>query len=242
MNRIYFFHESLMSYSEFIEEAKPLFEEGEHELLYDLCSEWICKLLSDYKLQREILLIPYTNYISFKVFDLCSDPIIEYIVIRMIDFFEEGIFIEKIVGYFASMMRIETNWFKDGYTLGREIISKYRLERIYDEHPGCKLEIYNCLMKGKMFQMYYEEHPEAPEISAKPEHSTAESQEASIADEHSTAEPQVTAVIGAEFIFKIGAKKYKRILMKNESGYYIERVGRGKHMLTENELKMMGAC
>lgn len=219
MNRIYFFHESLMSYSEFIEEAKPLFEDGEHELLYDLCSEWICKLLSDYRLQREILLIPYTNYVSFKVFDLCSDPIIEYIVIRMIDFFEEGIFIEKIVEYFANMMRIETDWFEDGYALGREIISKYRLERIYDEHPGCKLEIYNCLMKGKMFQLYYEEHPEVP-----------------------FAEPQETAKVGAEFIFKIGAKKYKRILMKNESGYYIERVGRGKHMLTENELKMMIIC
>ena len=158
----------------------------------------------------------------------------------MIDFFEEGIFIERIVGYFASMMRIETDWFKDGYALGREIVSKYRLERIYDEHPGCKLEIYNCLMNGKMFQMYYEEHPEAPEISAESKHSTAEPQ-ASISNERSQASI-ITAVIGAEFIFKIGAKKYKRILMKNESGYYIERVGRGKHMLTDDELKTMSLC
>ena len=229
-----------MSYSEFIEAARPLFEEGEHELLYDLCSEWVCKLLSDYRLRREILLIPFTNYISFKVFELCSNPIIEYVVIRMIDFFEEGIFIEKIVGYFASMMRIETDWFKDGYALGREIVSKYRLERIYDEHPGCKLEIYNCLMNGKMFQLYYEEHPETSEISTEPEHPIAEPQ-ASIADERSQASI-ITAEIGAEFIFKIGTKKYKRILMKNESGYYIERVGRGKHMLTDEELKAVSAC
>lgn len=230
-----------MSYSEFIEAARPLFEEGEHELLYDLCSEWICKLLSDYRLQREILLIPYTNYISFKVFDLCSDPIIEYIVIRMIDFFEDGIFIEKIVGYFASMMRIETDWFKNGYALGREIISKYRLERIYNEHPGCKWEIYNCIMNRKAFQMYYEEHPEAPKISTEPDHSTDEPQEASIANKRSSVSI-VTVVIGAEFIFKIGTEKYKRILMKNESGYYIECVDSVKHMLTENELKTMIMC
>lgn len=229
-----------MSYSEFIEAARPLFEEGEHELLYDLCSEWVCKLLSDYRLQREILLIPYTNYISFKVFELCSDPIIEYIVIRMIDFFEEGIFIERIVGYFASMMRIETDWFKNGYALGREIVSKYRLERIYDEHPGCKLEIYNCLMNEKMFQLYYEEHPAPVTVSAEPEHLIAEPQ-ASIADERSQASI-ITAEIGAEFVFKIGTKKYKRILMKNESGYYIERVGRGKHMLTDEELKAVSIC
>jgi len=229
-----------MSYSEFIEAARPLFEEGEHELLYDLCSEWICKLLSDYRLQREILLIPYTNYISFKVFELCSNPIIEYIVIRMIDFFEEGIFIERIVSYFVSMMRIETDWFKDGYALGREIVSKYRLERIYDEHPGCKLEIYNCLMNEKMFQLYYEEHPETSAISTEPEHTIAEPQ-ASIADERSQASI-ITAEIGAEFVFKIGTKKYKRILMKNESGYYIERVGRGKHILTDDELKTISAC
>lgn len=237
-----------MSYSEFIEAARPLFEEGEHELLYDLCSEWIRKLLSEYRLQREILLIPYTNYVSFKVFELCSNPIIEYIVIRMIDFFEEGIFIEKIVGYFASMMKIETDWFKDGYALGREIISKYRLERIYDEHPGCKLEIYNCIMKGRMFQMYYEEHPAPVTVSAEPEHPIAAPQ-ASIADEpeHPIADKRshtsiITAIIGAEFIFKIGTKKYRRILMKNESGYYIERVGRGKHMLTEDEMKTMSRC
>lgn len=203
------FYSFQMSYEEFLKEANPLFDDGDYIKLFGVCESWLHKLDISSKNISNILLIPYTYFVPVDVYKLTSNPIIEYIVIRMLDMFEEGIFMEKIIEWIVELKRINYEHIEDECFRGYNFIKKYKLEKIYEKHPNNETEISNCFIKGKMFKLYYEDH--------KNEYDKFE--------------------VGSEYIFRIGSRKYSRILMKNDNNeYYIERVGRGKHILTIKEL------
>lgn len=198
-----------MSYEEFLKEAKPLFDDGDYIKLFGICESWLHKLDISSKNISCILLIPYTYFVPVDIYKLTSNPIIDYIVIRMLDMFEEGIFMEKIIEWIVELKRINYEPIENECFRGCYFIKKYKLEEIYEKHPNNKAEINNCLIKGKMFKLYYEDHKNDKDKFE----------------------------VGSEYMFRIGSKKYCRILMKNDNNeYYIERVGRGRHILTVNEL------